>query len=108
MYLQFFLGLVLNLVAATASYNPTLKTNTFLFYGVGILCSTISASIWFWIAHSEPNSGALTIKGLYWDLIQTAAYLIIPFLLYDAHKNLNTNQLIGVVLIFLGLIFIKL
>jgi uncharacterized membrane protein len=108
LYVQFILGFVMHLLAASASYSQTLKSNTLLFYIFGVSCSTVSALIWFWIAQSETNSGLLTLKGLYWDLIQTAAYLAVPFLLYSAHKNLSMYQMIGVGFIFLGLIFTKL
>jgi drug/metabolite transporter (DMT)-like permease len=106
-YLQFILGGIVHLLAAAVSYSTALKENSSLFFATGLLCTTISASLWFWIAHNESNSGSLVLKGLYWDLMQTAAYLIIPFIVHAAHKNLNIYQMIGIALVFLGLIFVK-
>lgn len=106
-YIQFFIGMILHCLLAYTSYSASIKANTALYFTIALLGSLTTSMIWFWIARVEQNSGALLLKGVYWDAMIVGAYIGVPMLIFQAHKTLSTGQLVGVLLMAVGLLLTK-
>lgn len=104
-YIQFLIGLIIYLFMAFASYYDALKQSKY-YFPLGILAAIIANFIWLSIAKSETNSSALVIKGVLWDLMLTLCYVAVPILFFKT--QFTVNQIIGILLMLVGLIFIKL
>lgn len=103
-YIQFTIGFIMYVGIASISYSETFKQSSW-YYPVGILAAIIANLIWLWISKLESNPSSLVIKGLYWDSMLTAVYMVVPILFFGA--KLNNYQIYGLLFIFIGLILTK-
>lgn len=103
-YIQFVIGFLLYSIMAYISYSESFKQSKWFFL-TGIGLAILVNAIWFSIAKNEAVASKLVLKGLYWDVMLTAAYLVIPLILFQA--KLSLLQALGVGLIVLGVLFTK-
>ncbi len=104
-YLQFLIGFIVYTGIAYVSYSDWIKASNW-YFPLGITGAILANLIWLWISKVEPNSSKLLIKGLYWDSMLTAIYILMPLVIFNA--SLNFKQSIGLVLVIAGLIMVKL
>lgn len=101
-YIQFLTGLLVYSGIAYVSYG--MKESS-LFYPLGLTLALIANAVWLWISQTENDANSLMVKGMYWDAMLTLTYIIVPLLLFNA--KLTGTQLLGFVLLMVGLIIIK-
>jgi hypothetical protein len=89
---------------ASASYSQTLKVSNY-YYIAGILAGIVANVLWLSIAKNETNPSKLVMTGLYWDVMLTMVYILIPFLFFGAQANLW--QVGGIATIVVGIFLTK-
>lgn len=103
-YIQFILGGLAYAAMAYASYSESFKQSS-LYFPSGIALAIIANLLWFSLAKTESNASQLVIKGLIWDAVLMAAFLVVPFLFF--HVKFTTTQAVGVGLTLIGLLLTK-
>lgn len=101
----FLVGFVAYLCLAYVSHSKEFKQSS-MFYAAALSLSLIANLVWAYIAKHETNNSALLLKGLIWDVLLTAAFLIVPLILFDI--KLDWKHWTGVILIVSGIILLKL
>lgn len=104
-HIQFLIGFVVYLIMAWTTYYLPFKETKF-FFPAGIAFAIIANFIWLSIARATPEASVLLMRGLYWDVMLTSCYLLVPFVLFGAKVALL--QALGIALIILGIILTKL
>lgn len=103
--LQFGSAVILYSLMAYLSYSPLLKDGSNWVLFSAPLLGFIANLIWFQIAKTDTNHNSLILKGLYWDILLTFCYLLVPIIFYNI--SLTTNQVAGIILIISGIILTK-
>lgn len=103
-YAQFIVGFITYLGLASASYSKAFQSSRW-FFPVGALAAMMANVLWLSIAKSEPSASELVIKGLYWDVMLTATYMLVPIMFFGAEITLR--QYAGIGLIIIGIILVK-
>lgn len=104
-YAQFLIGMLMYVAIAYASYSETFKASNW-FYPVGVITAIVANLTWLWISKTEPDPAKILIKGLYWDSMLTAIYLVVPILMFGV--RLTLVQGLGLGLVVAGLVVVKL
>lgn len=105
MILPFIIGFMAYAALAHLSYS-SLKTTGLPYYLTGLGIAILANACWLWIARSEPNASKLMLTALYWDVMLTLTYLLVPILFFSV--KLSVPQMFGAFLIFLGIVLTKL
>lgn len=103
-FYQFFFGFIIYSAMAFGTYHEGYKASNY-YFPLGILMAIGANFIWLSIARTTESSSALVLRGLYWDVMLTACYLIVPFLFFGA--KVNSTQAIGIGMVILGIILTK-
>lgn len=103
-YLQFLIGFIMYTCLASATYSESFKASNW-YYPAGVAAAIVANLIWLWIGKLEANPSVLVIKGLYWDSMLTATYILVPILFFGA--KVSTFQIFGIAFIGIGLILTK-
>ena len=103
-YVQFLLGCLLYSCMAYLSYSSFLKNSPYYFV-YGVTMAALVNALWFAIAKAEVNASTLMLKGLYWDVMLTATYLVVPLLIFNAKVTLM--QGLGIAFIVAGVFLTK-
>ena len=99
----FFLGTILYIASVSLLYS-SFKSSQY-FYPVGLLFAFVTNFIWLYIA--KHSAGAvLYTRGLLWDSIIVAAYVLVPVLFFNIRLSLTSA--VGCVIIVVGIIITKL
>lgn len=96
----FAIGFLVYVSNATLSYSKGLKASPY-YYTIGIILAVIANLTWLYISKLETEPNKLLLKGLYWDIMLTVAYLIVPILFY--HARLSAQQTVGAILVLVGI-----
>lgn len=86
------------------SYSESIK-NSPHYYLYGASAAIVANLIWLSIAKSELNPSKLVLTGLYWDVMLTMCYLIVPIILFNA--KITNLQYLGIGVIITGIILTK-
>lgn len=87
-----------------ASYHPIFKASSY-YYWTSLAIATVTSFSWAYVARHTENSSKLVVYGLYWDVIMTVTYLVVPVVIF--HARMSIIQWIGVSLIMAGIILTK-
>lgn len=100
-YFQFLVGFLAYSGAAILVYSIS-KPNFYYFIGLSLaLLANLS-----WLSIASQSSGKdLFFKALYWDTMFLLIYLCIPIFMFNV--RLTLSQLLGVLLIVIGMIVTK-
>lgn len=105
MIINFLIGILVYSLVAVTSYSETVKASPY-YFAFGIALGVIANFCWLHIARQETDPSKLVLTGLYWDIMLTVVYMIIPMMFFGA--RLTLTQGLGVAAILLGIILTKL
>ena len=105
MIVNSLVGIVIYSLIAVASYSEPIKAHP-LYFALGLGLGLIANFCWLHIARGEPNPSKLVLLGLYWDVMLTLTYMLVPMLFFGA--RLTLMQGLGVLAIFAGIVLTKL
>lgn len=89
---------------AYTSYSSELKSSPY-YYVIGIAAAIIANLLWLNLARNVP-ADKLVLLGLFWDIMLTVAYLLVPILFFET--KLSALQWTGIGVIILGIVMVKL
>lgn len=104
MITQFIIGFLVYGVLALASYSESIKSSMY-YYPIGIVAAIVANLCWLSIAKGESDPSKLVITGLYWDVMLTLVYIVVPFVLFGA--KVNMWQGLGIAAIIMGIVLTK-
>ena len=104
MIVQFVIGFLVYGVLALASYSESFKASMF-YYPTGVVAAIVANVCWLMIAKGESDPSKLVITGLYWDIMLTLVYIVVPFAMFGA--KVNMWQGFGIAAIILGILLTK-
>jgi drug/metabolite transporter (DMT)-like permease len=85
-------------------YEPMRKTSWFL--PISICCNLFSSMCYFLLIKKLNNKEDILINGIYWDFMLIFIGYLIPLFIFQF--KFNTNQIIGLTLVVIGILIIKL
>lgn len=97
----FFLTVI---VYSLYAFLPFLEATPKVHYVLGILCATIGSMVWVTISRSVDRS-QLVLYGAYFDMIITLSFIVVP--LIAGGLLISTKQVIGILIMLVGLIIAK-
>jgi len=100
--IQYLIGLVAYSSSAVLSYS---FKDVRGFYLIGCILGIVANLGWLSIARTTHNPSTLLMKGLYWDAMITAIYVLVPFMV--ATVKLTPYQIVGGLLILTGIFLTK-
>jgi drug/metabolite transporter (DMT)-like permease len=104
-YLQFALGFLIYQASAYISHLKNFQQTNW-YYPLGIGLSVFANYLWLNIAKNSVSSSSTLIYALYWDIMLSLCFVIVPIVFFDVKLTLNLG--IGILLILVGIGFTKL
>lgn len=101
----FALGFLIYCLSSYISFYQPIKDSKY-FLPVGMGLAIIANLAWLFLTRSMTDTTKILLIGMYWDLMLTLIYLLIPFIFF--HVNLSTTQYCGIITIVFGIILTKL
>ena len=98
----YFFAFMFYIIIAGAPYTKIVDSNWY--WSIALLGIVTQAS-WLGIAKLATDHKDIMFKGLYFDLMITMVYLILPILVFNV--SVTRNNLIGILLILIGLVVTK-
>lgn len=102
--IAFSFAVILYSLSAGLPFISLVSGNPFLHYLLGIVISILTATIWVFISRNTPKDN-MVFTGLLYDTLLTTCFIVIPLVLQ--RKMLQPMQVVGVVLVLVGLILFK-
>ena len=100
-FLPYILACILYIVSASL---PFLNLSASKQYTLASIIAIIAGSCWVAISRSV-NKEQVVLYGAYYDVMLTFIFLIVPF--FFMGFSLTNRQLIGIIIIFTGLVVTK-
>lgn len=104
-YIYFVIGFIAYCLSAFISHLKEFHSSVW-YYVTGITIAVVANILWLTIAKNSPNSTFTTYAALYWDIMISVCFLIVPLLLFDV--KLSNYGILGVILILVGIGLTKL
>lgn len=105
LYLSFILGFILYSFGAYLSNSPIMKLSAY-YMPLAILTGVFCNFLWFSMAKAIKDNSEVLMLGFYWDVMIVSSFVLVPILFFQV--NLSLYKIIGLALIFSGIIFTKL
>lgn len=80
------------------------KLNYSYYYALGFILAGIGACLWLTLAKGL-NASQISLWGLKWDVMITVCYVLTPMMF--VRQELTTQNIIGMVFAFVGIILLK-
>lgn len=93
-------------VFAYTNYWDTLKSNTTLYFTIGLSIAILGNSLWLLLTKILPTNNSIYIGGIVYDSLVTLAFILIPW--YFIGIKLANIQWIGLIIVIVGLLTLKL
>jgi len=100
----FIVEIIANSAWIMVSYEPKIRTNTWLSYTIASLAGTLSGLAWCWMARSVSQNN-MYLANLAWDWVVGIIFISLPIFYYGV--KLDHQSLIGAIVAFAGLMIMS-